>query len=504
MTLRSRLASPPASLLLLLLGACASGPGGDPSLDAAVVGAPSGAPDAAIPGTPDGAPRPDPRPGFVDGPVGGARLRARVVEVAGGGEERLGWRDTALDVDCEFTEVGAAELRCLPEFTATATTTETFFADARCSIPAAALSAPFGWFEGCAVPGFARVQTVGAASCAAKPAYVRVGKPLAARTIYRLVGGACVPSAAPEPERSLGLHEVAPMDLSAFALGALEPGAARSGITPVYVVGADGARAFWTFRDAAGALDCALMPTDDGLRCLPSRFGVLGYEFGPGCTPAAMPLTCAAALGATLPVAYASPFPHGDKVGKIFQGGERLATTYFRDPSGACLPKVGGEAAFAVGPEIPASRFAAGARTREPLAEGLVQTVERAGGWSRPAGLASTAHGGHACAFAPAADGMLRCLPEPRFSAHQYSDPGCRARVALSDAPHLAVEERTSCPARIRVFARAGRHVGPVYERTERGCVVKMMAHAEGRTLFSAYPDEIPPASFPAGRPVLR
>jgi len=71
----------------------------------------------------------------------GSRIRARVHSTPDGATTLAGWRDTAMDVDCAFSNVGDGSMRCLPTWTPEVVSGSqgepTWFADAQCQMPIA-------------------------------------------------------------------------------------------------------------------------------------------------------------------------------------------------------------------------------------------------------------------------------------------------------------------------------------------------------------------------------
>jgi hypothetical protein len=73
----------------------------------------------------------------------GSRIKMNMLTTPDGARSFTGWRDTQLDLDCNFQLAGDGVMRCLP-------TTELFdngvgyFGDAACSIPVAIRSSCFG------------------------------------------------------------------------------------------------------------------------------------------------------------------------------------------------------------------------------------------------------------------------------------------------------------------------------------------------------------------------
>lgn len=65
----------------------------------------------------------------------GSRIKMNVLSTPDGAKAFAGWRDTELDVDCNFMLAGDGATRCLP-VTDTYQVSPIYFADAACTIPA--------------------------------------------------------------------------------------------------------------------------------------------------------------------------------------------------------------------------------------------------------------------------------------------------------------------------------------------------------------------------------
>ena len=292
-------------------------------------------------------------------------------------------------------------------------------------------------------------------------------------------------------------------------MGTLAPGPARGGIVPVYLVTADGARVLWQTRDEREGFACALAPTTDGVRCVPTDFGLIGYgDFADAaCTvPAAMSLGGEENAPPTIRFAAVGGGPHGSGPLKIFAGGARLADT-FHHAGGGCERRPGQPAVYAVGPEIPPARFVAGASSSQVGSRcGLRQTVDQVGGWSFPHAVGDPIHDVARCDFRPTTDGTVRCVPPSAWNFPEYADEACtKILMPHREDAFLALEDRTTCPARVRVYQRGEWHAGPVYRKRGNACVFDRDQPAgTSRTMTRSYPIEVAPDRFTATPIVLR
>jgi hypothetical protein len=413
---------------------------------------------------------PETNPGSVERTVSGSRLRAVFVEAADGTDHFMSWRDDQLDLACSFTRLGDEQLRCLPAREEEATINEVVYADDRCTTPLADLAPDFTWFPGCPQPRYAYAWQTGT-TCTQNPSYYRVGRRLEPATVYRKEGGGCIAGPVRRYTTSSGIFSIEPVELSQFVAGALEEGPAAEGIRPVYLVTADGARAIWTFRDDAGRFDCDLHLTPAGLRCLPTDRAIVGYRFSdPQCkAPAAMALTCLEGLRRSVGFGFTSGYEEGNSVTRIFRGGDKLPVS-FVGSGASCLADTTGFGAFGVGAEIPSSSFVPGAQKLVKGASGLVQPVDKAGGWSMPSPRPLQGSDNYDCLFAPTSDGVLRCLPGPLEDSPLYADARCTTLVANAGGVY-SVADRTTCPARVRLFARGAEHKAAVYRKQDGNCV---------------------------------
>lgn len=451
----------------------------------------------------------EPTSGEVPAPYGGSRLKARVAEAKTGARQLLGWQDTELDALCAFQVLPSGELRCLPSSTDTAWVSEdseAWYADSACSKPVRELS--LGVSQ-CAAPRFA--QLIGADAvdpCRSLPKYLRIGDE--APTLHRKVGSECQVLDAPNDGLTHRFFEVEPFALEGFARGTLREGAAADGIRPVYVTSEDGARAFWTFRDESGGFDCALGETTEGQRCVPSDAPVVtGSNFSDAnCqVPAAMAPGCSQAESAAY-VIDASPDATGNARLRVLEGGERLDISYVGVAApGACVEQGSNPSVFAVGDEVPSSRFAEGAVNEVTDSQGLVAPVLQAGGWS-VAGmrqLRSGRLGGYDCAFLTTSDGVVRCVPAPTFFEVEFADAACNEPVIEGWEETEAVTLVAGCPAQVTVLARGDEYTGSVYRSRGGQCELDHEQPPQpSRTVHHRLAAELPPETFPATPIALR
>ena len=70
----------------------------------------------------------------------GSRIKMNVLSTPDGARSFTGWRDTLLDLDCNFQLAGDSVTRCLPVTDTFHVSSSPYFADAACSIPVATRS----------------------------------------------------------------------------------------------------------------------------------------------------------------------------------------------------------------------------------------------------------------------------------------------------------------------------------------------------------------------------
>jgi hypothetical protein len=119
---------------------------------------------------------------------------------------------------------------------------------------------------------------------------------------------------------------------------------------------------------------------------------------------------------------------------------------------------------------------------------------------------------GDNCAFGPAGDGVLRCLPVDAAPAQFFVDVSCKRRMAAvvgcSAPKYLVEDEPVACGSEVRRrVMEAGAAVRPsaVYAQTHGACA---RVPLEAASMYVMVGREVPPASFVAahytlGRPVF-
>jgi hypothetical protein len=301
------------------------------------------------------------------------------------------------------------------------------------------------------------------------------------------------------------------MALDEFVAGTWRDGVAADGIQPRYVTTADGAEAFWGFRDAEQGFDCQLATLTEGVRCVPRDMPlVTGSNFvDDTCqVPAAMALSCLQQDEA--PYVVIDAVQSGDEqVWQIAEGGSRLDTSYAGTATaGGCLEFDNDEGVFAIGDEVTGSRFASGASESRTDEQGLTASLQQVGGWSAFSGspLRNTDFDGYACSLFPAADGVVRCVPSPTFLPMEYADATCtESLIGGWDSSPIVAFASDQCPRQVTVFAVDEEYSGPIYRKDGEQCVFdREQPPQPSRTIAHRLGAEVPADSFPAMPITLR
>jgi hypothetical protein len=255
----------------------------------------------------------------------------------------------------------------------------------------------------------------------------------------------------------------------------------------IWAEGPGGQRVFAAWYDSMLKTECSFRRAIDGeLRCLPLVFpiGSPPSDFvDPACTVPAAVYSNASCN----PTAYMRRVDTANACEsreRIYARGERIVEnrTYWRPdgPAGRCASGaiLAMEAAFRLGPELPATMFVKGkAGTPAPASGSMLPIpfeIEDGGlgvdGWQNSA-LRAT------CSFWPLGDGKLYCLPEPAtLSTVTFSDMTCADQAAYfmpacaAGAPPLVLRPNAGmCPPTYTAFA-TGPPADGVYRVTNGLC----------------------------------
>jgi hypothetical protein len=187
----------------------------------------------------------------------------------------------------------------------------------------------------------------------------------------------------------------------------------------------------------------------------------------------------------------------GCGAGQYFELGERLTTSFERDPANACVARPAPEPlAFALGPPVAASAYepvssvdVGGARVRR---RGVGAEGDLPVAWTEVIDVES----GEPCGVSTAADGELRCLPAAAEVVSFFADAACtelafahaRTGCEAGPGPRL-VRDAAVVPARV---LEVGRELAAVF--TLEGGICVQFAPGVPSLLFAA--SEIDPGRF--------
>ncbi len=266
----------------------------------------------------------------------GARLRAEVADAGGGAVQFLGWRDTALDVDCTFEHASDGVLRCLP----TPPLTFVVYGDPACTRPIV-ISFTFG---GCDRPVYA-VERRRSDGCDGRVGGVyTIGAVRPPGRIYLAEPGSCTPL-----DFAFDTYEVARSVAPEEFVAATERAFAHAGGVVAHVATAsDGARQVIGLTDPGGAT------------CAPFRFPGDGGEVCVGDVVYAIPdtfidETCSTPAPVVAATCAPAPAIGVDSAGEVHRIGAALADQVYSSVS-SCGP-TSGLRAWSLGPVVGAEAF---------------------------------------------------------------------------------------------------------------------------------------------------
>ena len=407
-------------------------------------------------------------------PRSGTRLKV-VWQVSEDGGARVFssfFHDSKLDVECLFGGGFGGQLRCFPLLDETLLNKPHLFADDHCTQPVLYGSNihPDGTYY-LGIPG-CPVQ-----AGAFQPD--RSGAPVTA--VYRGDGKHCslVDSAPPDTiYRAVDVSD-------RFAAARVVPGPAVDGWAPVTIESDDGARAFLGWKNVAEGYTCRFdgmsgqfpRSAEGKIRCFPST----GYVAEPD-----SPLVHVGDAQCSAPAAegFATACEEADWVsenrydqcghpGPVYhRGGPRLDQV-FRGSPGRCMAFDPVEAAFALGPEVPATSFAAVTVASGPGSGRLRPLVLV--GLPQPTPVDNLFW--DTTLQAPCVAGRI-CTPFTDFSLDAdvyFADPRCQTAIYAASASCSSESGLASRPGdRIGVaslYRVHKRHSGPAFKMDGSDCV---------------------------------
>jgi hypothetical protein len=399
----------------------------------------------------------------------GSRLKTRVHVGSDGSRHLIGFRDTELDLDCEFANLGSDGYRCAP--LQRATYDAGVFADDQCQDRA------IGFQTGCGQ----REHYVGSTTPTACDRLPRRDVMLVGETTvapFSQSSGTCEPHTTEEP--GMEWHAITPADPTDFVAGTLERIDLGGGLSLSLVEAEDGARfasSFFVDEHPCSAVDL----TDAGVRCAPvpqvnlySYFlndtctSELGYALGTtGCAlPEYVPIRRVVSQGecsvSAVTLARVTPF---------------LGTEVFSDHTGTCAPltispsglmRVSiGEAASGESLPVLGSAESGTARLR-----GSVYQTENGSRVELTSSIFDSELD-ELCTPTQFEDGVTRCMPSATFFANYFSDASCTLPIAPEPSPcstqryFVDAIENDACSENTVVralYRTTTAHSGPVYQ----------------------------------------
>lgn len=455
----------------------------------------------------------------------GARLRPRWNTTPDGARELLGIRDTKLGIDCKFLPTPDG-LRCVPDPAAdeTLSDTDTSFRDDACSEPAA-------WGVGAAEPKYIVAHAYLKSDCAeAEMSVYRAVNPRRVTVLHsrysgerRCTGKVTIGSGIATAQRGSEITSLLVRGRR-FVVG--RDARDFGGLAISYIEAEDGAVVFDSWVDPTLDAPCTFSTAADGVvRCLPVGASTTLF-FDDSCTSAGATTRCARPSFISASDAKCSERTHVHRVGASRPG------SYWLKNDIDCIQQTINATAtttYALGPEIAPAQLTAAARSKDSSNHRLRTNGVTVGAYRTRSGADSAPwHDAKLdvdCRFAPAADGVERCLPWTAVAGVEgFSDPGCtsESRRAYSGIPEHDCASKPAAAPPLPRYLRSAANRGetstsdpepplrvrvdelgpwpenvPLYVRKGRACIaVSASELASMRTVIG----EVAPTAFEAAK----
>jgi hypothetical protein len=434
---------------------------------------------------------------------GGTRLQAHWYVTSDGNWQFLGFHDLTLDLDCTFAPT-ASGWRCIPDiqrsFIAPQTPNGKSYDDSACTEEVGIQ----GWL-GLGKQASKYILSLAPPGQPCTSTATRVfaaGTPKSVDGIYTFQNGQCV-------KTYVDSYVVAPLGAeltTSMALGNVAQGTAEGGVARATLSTEDGASAFVNWVDTTANAPCTFRVAADGAtRCLPDGPGGGNGSWGdPTCSAPAIIGTCAPPAflqtSDTQCPARRHVFPYANTTG----------TSYIGSAGGSCIgvPVNVGQVHVG-GPESAASSFVL-ATPAAPSGTGRLQSKDLAvSSWKlrAPAQAPSFPSGQGEwhdtqrnvdCAFAPAADGVPRCLPHAMRTI--YADASCATPLGVQESSnacdvtsYASSDDGSTVPARTHIYPVTAPFSGTtVYAKPDGVTCQAFAVSGSSELLFSLGPEAAP------------
>jgi hypothetical protein len=407
---------------------------------------------------------------------GGSRLELKKWTTTDGIDAGHSFYDRVRKLACLWYAVGDNAYRCLPSDNVFYYPVR--FEDSLCTRPV------YEFIGGACrqPPAFIRDES-GTLTCPTSFLLRKMGTKLPNRSYYsRASTGECV--SRPIPDRD-DLYEFGdPVPLTDFVAGTIRVGPVVKSFAQRTVVGEDGSRAIFGFRDVAGQLDCSTRTAADGsFRCLPFTVGTMTAFVDDACT---MPAGLGAKSACTTAGSYLS---RSTAVGcefraSIYRAGERLEVGY-ENFSNGCDTSTGAPFSdyWRAGDEVAPETFVAATLTP---AAGPARLQPRIIGTPMGPVLTQSLWDtklDRACSTVLMSDDTYRCAgsPLPRIITGFFADSECTQPVledvadpqgGVCESGYYYQADATECPVRWHIFNVDEKpYTGTVYHMDVTGCV---------------------------------
>jgi hypothetical protein len=400
----------------------------------------------------------------------GTRLKARIQVGSDGSRHLVGFRDTLLDIDCEFANLGPNGYRCAPVQDSGSYYTGAFAED-QCAVPAVGFDAACGPIE-------QYVASTTPTTCDRVPRrdVFLVGP--ASTSSFSDDTGECEPYAVEDP--NVRWHSLVPADATEFVEGALERMDLGGGLSVSLIEADDGARyasSFWLDEYPCSAIEL----TDAGVRCVPvPQVQLYSYFLNDTCTTEIgyIPNVTGCALPASLPVRRVVQ-QDGCSRGAVTLAEVTpfLGSDVFSDHTGTCEPltiSMSGLTRVSIGDAVSGEPLPAlvSLETGTARLRGSVFRTENGSSIELTSTIVDTELG-EACTAQKFADGIVRCVPSASFFSNYFSDASCTIPVvpaSVCATPRFFADaiQDGACPddsVLRNLYRTATTHTGAVYQR---------------------------------------
>ncbi len=400
----------------------------------------------------------------------GSRLKIRWATSADGQTMVIGYRDTQLNVDCNFQRTADGALHCLPYGAVGTSLVPSYFADASCTQAVVYTSLTY-----CAPPTLA--EALDSSVCPVRYHLFQLGaESHPAKIYYRSSSG--TGCASMTVSASMHVHPLAAEITAAAYVKADVTADPGTGVVQNVLRATDGLVVPYGMHDVGNGEDCYPMPMGAETRCLPSR---TGYEYGYADSACSQRLYTVGDPACGMPRFGLGLAADGCTAQLTTLTGSSSTAYWKSGATCSALTGTGSTPLFTGSAAVPASTFPAAAVALVGTGRLQRRTFTWPGGLVEPYDFYDSQLGEACLTWATAADGTARCIPTTPglYASAYYADASCTQRLAgrsgsCATTPKYAYSMETpACYGgayQARSFAVGALHTGTVYSGGPGSC----------------------------------